>query len=177
VAFTLSDDQSWITTAVYQNGNLVNNPALYRSTMQVRVTASAWSNACSVTCIPVMRESGGVPIESWDFISQSGSISGGGSRSGTVTVSLDGRNYPVSVGQGSTGSNQLTFTFKPDNTGDFPPSVTPIDVWINRGYTTVFSDLTGSYFTGRANVESTYTVTINETAALGVSYDVYIRIH
>lgn len=166
--FTIADDMSWATTPVYSGGTLISNPSLYTSGMTIRVTVPAVNTACTVS--PVVGTA-----QDWtlDASYSSGSLIGGFIRTGTVTVTSDITSKTISVTQGATGSNQLTFSFRSVSLG---AGDTPINVVITRGLTTVFSDTTGTYV-GRDGYTKTYTVTINETGISGETYTVTLTRH
>lgn len=168
-SYTISKSVSWISSiAMYSGGSLVSNPALYDTGMQLRVTVQAFPTACIIS--PVVG--GG---QNWTLNGSytAGSMAGGGSRNSNVTVSSDGEDAFLSVTQGATGSDQLTWQFRSVNLG---ASDTDIDVVITRGATTVFSDMTGS-FHGRDGYTKQYTVTINETGLAQETYTVTMTRH
>jgi len=167
-AFTITDNASWITLAVYDGETLISNPALYAPGMKVRVSVSALATACIVS-----PEVGVGQDWTLDGAYTSGSLAGAASRSGTATVTSEGEDAVISVDQGNAGSNQLTFAFRSIDLG---AGDTPIDVVIKRGSTTVFSDATGT-FVGRDGYTKQYTVTINETGIAGETYTVTLTRH
>jgi len=167
-AFTIADDSAWITIAVYDEGTLISNPALYAPGMDLRVSVSELLTYCTVS--PAV----GVG-EDWTLnpTYTSGSATPGAIRDGTVTVTSELEESVISVSQGVTGSDQLTFGFR---SVDLGAGDTAIDVVIKRGETTVFSDTTGTYL-GRDGYTKSYTVTLSEVAVDGVTYDVILTRH
>jgi hypothetical protein len=166
--FTVSADSGWITTSVYSGGVLVSNPSLYATGMQIRALVSALTTDCIVG--PEVKAG-----EDWTLNSTytSGSLSGDANRSGNVTVVSEELSKIISVIQGASGSDQLTFAFR---SVDLGPGDTAIDVVITRGATTVYSDTTGTK-KGRDGYTKTYTVTINETGLAGDTYTVTLSRH
>jgi len=136
--------------------------------MEIRVTCDAITTACTVS--PVVAEG-----EDWTINETytSGSLTGSASRSSSITVSSAGTDKTITIDQGATGSDQLTWSFR---SVDLGPGDTGIDVVITRGATTVFSDSTGNY-KGRDGYTKTYTVTINETGIAGETYTVTMSRH
>lgn len=166
--FTKTNNAAWINSNVYDSGTLISNAALYASGMEIRVTCDAITTACTVS--PVVAEG-----EDWTINETytSGSLTGSASRSSSITVSSAGTDKTITIDQGATGSDQLTWSFR---SVDLGPGDTGIDVVITRGATIVFSDSTGNY-KGRDGYTKTYTVTINETGIAGETYTVTMSRH
>ena len=173
-AFTISDNKDWITLAVYSDGSLVANPALYAPGMQVRVSVTAVSDVSSVTVYKDASDA-----TTWTMNSESGSVSPALSRGGdgTVTITSEGVDAEINVAQGAGGSTALSFTYNPSGGDDFPPSSGTIEYVIKRGMTQVYPSSGWATAIGqRAEDDNTVNIADIGETALNTDYAVYIRL-
>lgn len=173
-AFTISDNKSWITLAVYDGGVLVANPALYAPGMQVRVSVSAVADVSSVTVYKDVSDS-----TTWSFNSQSGDVDPvlGRESDGTVTITSEGETAEINVAQGYGGSTALSFTYNPSGGDDFPPSSGTIEYIVKRGLYQIYPSSGWATAIGqRAEDDNTINIPDIGETALNTDYAVYIRL-
>jgi len=162
--WTVYDNASWITTdTISAEGGIHISDSLVVDGNAVRVTASPINDYSDVVCEHDTSDG-----YTWTMGSESGSVNPDLVRAnGAVIITSNGQSKNIVVSQGSTGDDQISFSYRPLEDGsDFPPSGATINYQIFNGAIQVYPSSGWASATGQGahTTNNIGPLTMTETA-------------